>query len=197
MPSFESAYEGTPPWDIGAPQPAFVRLARDGEITGRVLDSGCGTGENAMHVAAMGLEVLGVDAAPSAIAIARRKAGARYVNATFLVGDVLELDVLQRRFETIIDSGVFHVFDDADRARYVESLRGALAPHGRFHMLVFSDREPASWGGPRRVTREEIEQAFARGWRLRRVEEAIFHTNIHPNPPGGARAWLVTAERAD
>ena len=37
---FNSAYKGIPPWDIGRPQKEFIRLAEDGEISGRVLDVG-------------------------------------------------------------------------------------------------------------------------------------------------------------
>src|SRR5690349_12841758 len=72
-----SYQDGPAPWDIGRPQPAFVRLAAEGAFAGAVLDAGCGTGENALHVAARGLPVLGVDIAETAIAMAREKAAAR------------------------------------------------------------------------------------------------------------------------
>ncbi len=88
---FEFAYQGTPPWDIGRAQPAIVRLEEAGAITGRVLDVGCGTGENALYLAARGHQITGVDAAPTAIARARQKAAERGLPATFHVGDVLAL----------------------------------------------------------------------------------------------------------
>ena len=75
------------PWDIGRPQPAIVRLASRGEFTGSVLDAGCGTGENALHVASLGLSVLGVDVAETALAIAREKAKERGVDAEFALAD--------------------------------------------------------------------------------------------------------------
>jgi SAM-dependent methyltransferase len=72
---WDASYHGGPaPWDIGRPQPAVVRLAAAGAFTGAVLDAGCGTGENALHVAALGLPVLGLDVAETALAIARQKA---------------------------------------------------------------------------------------------------------------------------
>jgi hypothetical protein len=46
MDFFDSAYRGTPPWDIGRPQKEFVELVRRGEITGSVLDIGCGRGDS-------------------------------------------------------------------------------------------------------------------------------------------------------
>ena len=77
LPWDASYHDGPPPWDIGQPQPAIVRLASDGGFAGAVLDAGCGTGENALHLASLGLTVLGVDVAETALAIARAKASDR------------------------------------------------------------------------------------------------------------------------
>src|SRR6266852_9065369 len=77
LPWDASYYDGPAPWDIGRPQPAIVRLASEGGFAGAVLDAGCGTGENALHLASLGLPVLGVDVAETALAIAREKARAR------------------------------------------------------------------------------------------------------------------------
>jgi 2-polyprenyl-3-methyl-5-hydroxy-6-metoxy-1,4-benzoquinol methylase len=71
---FDSSYEGTPPWDIGHPQPAFLALARSGALTGRVLDVGCGTGEHALMAAELGLDATGIDFSPRAIRLAEQKA---------------------------------------------------------------------------------------------------------------------------
>jgi ubiquinone/menaquinone biosynthesis C-methylase UbiE len=114
---FEFAYRyGTPPWDIGRAQDAIVRLAEEGLIAGDVIDVGCGTGENALYLASRGISVLGVDAAPTAIARAREKAQLRGSSATFLVADALALEGLGRTFDTAIDCGLFHTFSDADRS---------------------------------------------------------------------------------
>src|ERR1700724_2250824 len=108
--SFESSYTGTPPWDIGRPQPAIMRLAETGQITGSVLDVGCGTGENVLYLAERGFAASGVDGAPSAIRKARAKAKQRGLNASFEVSDALNLSVPERPFDTVIDSGLFHTF---------------------------------------------------------------------------------------
>jgi len=63
LPWDASYHDGPPPWDIGRPQPAIGRLASEGGFAGAVLDAGCGTGENALHVASLGLSVLGFDVA--------------------------------------------------------------------------------------------------------------------------------------
>src|SRR2546423_11765220 len=101
-------YSGTPPWDIGRPQPAFAHLAETGQVTGSVLDVGCGTGEHALMAARLGLAATGVDISPSALAIARRKAAERNLAARFLVHDVLDLANLDERFDVALDCGLFH-----------------------------------------------------------------------------------------
>jgi cyclopropane fatty-acyl-phospholipid synthase-like methyltransferase len=189
--SWEAAYEGEPPWEIGAPQPEFRRLVDDGEIRGEVLDVGCGTGENALLLASRGHLVVGVDGAAGAIERARKKAEERRLQVTFLVHDALDLGALRHRFTTAIDSGLFHVFDDARRKRYVDSVAAALGSGGSLHLLCFSDAEPPG-PGPRRVPEWEIRMAFREHFVLTRVREAKFLLNVEP---GSARAWLATLTR--
>jgi SAM-dependent methyltransferase len=190
---FDASYrEGTPPWDIGRPQPDFVRLLDAGEIRGLVLDVGCGTGEHALMAAAGGLTAMGVDAAPTAIARAREKAAERSLEVRFEVGDALDLSGLGTRFDTVLDCGLFHVFDDDDRARFVASLGSVVGPGGRYVMLCFSDRQPGDWG-PRRVRQDELRRSFADGWRVDSIDEAVLEITISPE---GAQAWLATFTRS-
>jgi SAM-dependent methyltransferase/DNA-binding MarR family transcriptional regulator len=188
---FDAMYAGTPPWDIGRPQPAFLELARTGALRGRVLDVGCGTGEHALMTAGLGLPSTGIDAAPTAIAIAEGKARERGLSARFLVWNALELDSLEEQFDTVLDCGLFHIFDDHDRARYVDSLRAVIPPGGRYFMLCFSDRQPGQLG-PRRVTEEEIRASFAEGWTVDAIEAAEMDLTTGP---GGALAWRTKLTR--
>ncbi len=189
---FDTSYRtGTPPWDIGRPQAAFVRLLETGQIRGHVLDVGCGTGEHALMAAAAGFTATGIDTAPTAIARAREKAVERSLEVRFEVGDALDLSGLGRRFDTVLDCGLFHVFDDDDRARFVASLGGVVVPGGRYFMLCFSDRQPGDWG-PRRVRRDELRQSFADGWRVDSIEETVLEITISPE---GAQAWLASFTR--
>lgn len=188
---FDAAYRGTPPWDTGRPQPAFAELAHAGAVTGRVLDVGCGTGEHALLAASLGLAATGIDASPTAISLAREKAASRGLTATFTVHDALDLGSLGSRFDTVIDSALFHVFNDAERARYVDSLASAIPARGRYYMICFSDRQPAGCG-PRRVSEEEIRSAFASGWRVDAIEPATLEVTFAPE---GVRAWRVSLTR--
>jgi SAM-dependent methyltransferase len=188
---FDESYQGTPPWDIGRPQPMFAALAEEGALRGRVLDAGCGTGEHALMAASRGLDATGVDASPRAIEIARRKASERGVTARFLVWDALELADLHEQFDTVIDSGLFHVFDDERWTRYVSSLATVVDPGGQVLLACFSDRQPGDWG-PRRVHQSELRRAFADGWRIESLEPAQFEVNL--DPPR-AEAWLARITR--
>jgi cyclopropane fatty-acyl-phospholipid synthase-like methyltransferase len=104
---------------------------------------------------------------------------------------VLRLDHLSRRFDAIIDSGVFHVFDDDQRPIYVKSLRSALRPGGTCYLMCFSDRQPGDWG-PRRVSEGELRSAFADGWTIGSIEPAEFEVAIEPDR---AQALLATIHR--
>lgn len=190
---FEAFYAGEPGagWEINRPQPVFAELASQGEFRGRVLDVGCGSGENALMTAALGLETTGVDAAPTGIAIAARKAAERGLAARFLVHDILDLAKLDEQFDTVLDCGLFHCFQDGDRPAVVDNLRAVTRAGGRYFLLCFSDRQPGTWG-PRRITQAEIETSFAVGWRIDKLERAAIAVTFEP---GTAAAWLAVMTR--
>jgi cyclopropane fatty-acyl-phospholipid synthase-like methyltransferase len=188
---FDAFYAGTPPWDIGRPQPAFLELAQAGLLRGRVLDVGCGTGEHALMAAGLGLEATGIDAAPTAIAIAESKARDRGLAVRFLVWNALQLASLDEKFDTVLDSGLFHVFEDEDRVRFVDSLRAVVPTGGRYHMLCFSERQPGEFG-PRRVTQDEIGASFGDGWQVDSIEPAKMDVTFSPE---GVLAWRAAITR--
>jgi len=139
-----------------------------------------------------GLEAMGIDSSPRAIGAAKRKASDRGLTARFLVWDALRLAELEERFDTVLDSGLFHVFDDERRALYVEALGTVVHPGARYLMCCFSDRQPGDWG-PRRVRQDEIRAAFADGWEVESIEAAHFETNLDPPI---VEAWLATIARS-
>jgi SAM-dependent methyltransferase len=193
LPSDASYRDGPAPWDIGRPQPALMRLASDGRFTGAVLDAGCGTGENALHLASLGLAVLGVDVAETALAIARAKARSRELEVEFAAADGLQLERLGRTFETVLDCGLFHTFDAGERARYAASLASVTEHHGTLHVLCFSDDGPGT--GPHPVSREELRAAFGpgTGWHVAAIEPDRLQTRFHDD--SGAPAWSATIDR--
>lgn len=198
---FDEAYvAGTAPWVIGAPQRAIVELERDGEIGGAVLDPGCGTGEHTILLAELGYDVLGVDSAPRAIALAEANAADRDVVARFAVADALELT--GGPYDTVVDSALFHVFGEDDQRRYARSLHGVCRPGATVHVLALADVEPAL--GPR-VAESVFPSVFADGWRLERVRPTTYqgvargeHAQVLGVADGeqvDVPAWLATATR--
>ena len=191
--SWEDAYKTTPPRDIGRPQPAFVELVRAGEMkAGRVLDVGCGTGENALFLAQNGFVATGVDVARQAVQEARAKAVERGVKVDFRIENALSLDFKNGQFDNVIDSGLFHAFSDADRPTFAAEIARVLGRSGNYFMLCFSEKEPTSWGGPRRVTQREIEATFSPLFKINYVRNALFATRMHDN---GGRAYLTSATK--
>jgi SAM-dependent methyltransferase len=194
--TFETIYASQAPWDIGKPQKPFIDMAD--QITGSVLDAGCGTGDNALFLGSRGNKVTGIDFLAVPIQRAQHKATERGVQVTFLVKDALTLKDWNERFDNVIDSGLFHVFSDEDRRRYVEGLTTILKPGGRLFLMCFSDEEPGTLG-PRRVSAKEIRDAFAEGWKVESIEPLRFE--VRPDlkdftfSEGGPKAWFVVVRR--
>ena len=192
LPWDASYHDGQPPWDIGRPQPAIVRVASQGGFAGMVLDAGCGTGENALHVASLGLPVLGFDVAETALTIAREKARDRGLEVEFVAADAFQLERLGRTFQTVLDCGLFHTFDDEERPRYAASLALVTAPGGTLYVLCFRDEGPDT--GPHPVSQAQLRAAFTpgAGWSVAAIEPDRVRTRFHEN---GAPAWFATITR--
>ena len=142
--------------------------------------------------------MLPIDFVPEAIRRARRKAAERGLSADFLVKDATALGDWGERFAGVIDCGLFHVFSDDDRRRYVEGLAQVLQPGGRLFLMCFSDEEPGN-DGPRRVSRRELSDAFADGWEVESVQPA--QCEINPEftevtfSEGGPKMWFAVVRR--
>ena len=177
---------------MGRPQPAIVRLAAEGGFAGAVLDAGCGTGENALHLASLGLSVLGVDVAETALAMAREKAVDRGIEVEFAAADAFRLERLGRTFHTVLDCGLFHTFDGEERPGYVASLAAVTEHAGTLYVLCFGDEGPDT--GPHPISQEALRAAFnpGTGWSVAAIEPDRVQTRYHDD---GAPAWLATIRR--
>jgi SAM-dependent methyltransferase len=199
---FDEAYRSrSAPWVIGEPQPAIVELQRAGWIHSKVLDVGCGTGEHTILLTRLGYDVLGIDFAPNAVEQARANAAKKGVDARFEFADAMNLGD-EPRYQTIVDSALFHIFDDADRAQYVSSLHAAVLPGGLVHVLALSD---AGRGFGPQVGETEIREAFGDGWVLDALDTTTYRGVVQEAQadaiglPVGTRvdepAWLARARR--
>jgi SAM-dependent methyltransferase len=199
---FDEAYRsGSAPWVIGEPQPSIVELQRAGWINSKVLDVGCGTGEHTILLTRLGYDVLGIDFSPHAVEQARANAAEKGVDARFEVADAMNLGS-DPGYQTIVDSALFHIFDDADRARYVSSLHGAVRPGGLVHVLALSD---AGRGFGPQVSEAEMRGAFGGGWALEALDTTTYRgvvqvaqadaIGLAPGTRVDEPAWLARARR--
>lgn len=199
---FDDAYKTrTAPWVIDEPQPAIVELQRAGWIHSKVLDIGCGTGEHTILLTRLGYDVLGIDFSPHAVEQARASAAEKGVDARFEVADAMNLGS-DPGYQTVVDSALFHIFDDADRARYVSSLHAAVRPGGLVHVLALSD---AGRGFGPQVSEADIRGAFGEGWVLEALDTTTYRGVVQEAQadaiglPMGTRvdepAWLARVRR--
>jgi cyclopropane fatty-acyl-phospholipid synthase-like methyltransferase len=195
--TFASLYAGQAPWDIGKPQKPFIDVAD--RITGSVLDAGCGTGETALFLAGRGNKVTGIDFLEEPIRRAKQKAAERGLPVAFMVNDATSLADWSERFDNVVDSGLFHVFSDEDRKKYVAGLAKVLKPGGRVFLLCFSDQEPGTQG-PRRISQKELHDSFSKGWTIESIQpvqlEVIPNLKEFTFSPGGPKAWFAVIRRA-
>ncbi len=182
----QGIFEGPPPWNIGEPQPEIAELIRDGKFRSDVLDAGCGLAEAALALAALGNTVVGIDNSSTAIAEATKAAEERGLsNATFVQGDITSFTGYDGRFNTILDSTLFHSLPVEDRDDYLRSVHRAAAPGAGYYVLVFatgSFPEERDFPGPNVVTEAELREAVSKYWEIDEIRPAFIHANMPPMP---------------
>src|SRR5262249_36743125 len=141
---------------------------------------------------ALGLPVLGVDVAETALAIARAKAAERGIKVEFALADAFRLERLGRRFTMVLDCGLFHTFDGDERTRYVASLASVTEQDGTLYVLCFSDDGPDT--GPHPISQDELREEFnpSNAWDVAAIEPARIQTRYQAD---GAPACFATIKR--
>jgi SAM-dependent methyltransferase len=180
---FSSVYQGAPPWEIGAPQPAMAALLSRILPAGPILDLGCGSGDLAIYLAKLGYEVVGIDFVESAIKNAQDKLGSlphetrQLLN--FQVADALKPTRLQKKFGAVVDSGFYHLFDTEQCARLVDEIADTLHPNGRYYLHEFAI-EFSVPNVPRQVTADELQARFTVdiGWRILEIQTVEFLNRV-------------------
>lgn len=163
------------PWDIGGPQPELVRLEESGGVLGEVLDIGCGPGDNATFLASRGHRVTGADGSETAIAQARERARTRGVDVEFQVADATSLQNLEPRYDTVLDSALYHCLPEESRTDYAAALHRVTRPGARLHVFCFADEGPAF---PIAVSQENLRTHIGAHWKIHDVELTRYLANL-------------------
>ena len=182
----EGDFPGPPPWNIGEPQPELAALIEQGKITGTVLDAGCGHAELSLDLAARGMTVVGIELTPTAVAAARKTAEERgLTTATFVQDDITTFTGFDEKFDTIVDSTLFHSLPIEGRDGYQRSVYRAAAPGARYYILVFAKGAfpPDVETKPNEVDEAELRAAVEKHWEIDEIRPAAIHANM-PDIPG-------------
>lgn len=184
----EGEFEGEPPWNIGEPQPELALLIAEGKVRSDVLDAGCGHAELSLALAADGYTVVGIELTPTAVAAATRAAAERGLSsATFVQDDITTFTGYDGRFNTIIDSTLFHSLPVESRDGYQRAVYRAAAPGAAYYILVFATGAfPAELEmKPNEVTEDELRTAVGKYWQIDEIRPAFIHANPIPMPDTG------------
>jgi SAM-dependent methyltransferase len=211
----QGEFEGPPPWNIGEPQPELAALIAAGAFRSDVLDAGCGVAELSLALAARDLTVVGIDLTPTAVAAATKAAAERGLStASFAQADITSFTGYDGRFNTVVDSTLFHSLPVEGRDGYLRSVHRAAAPGAGYYVLVFAKGAfPADMEfGPNEVDEDELRAAVGKYWSIDEIRPAYIHANI-PRVPGSPfesiphgsdekgrmklPAFLLTAHKAD
>ncbi len=200
-------FAGRPPWSLGEPQPEIAALIDQGKITGDVLDAGCGEAALSLHMAALGHNTVGLDASQTAIELAKAEAARQgLTTASFEVADISAFTGYDGRFDTIVDSTLFHSMPVELRGGYQRSIVRAAKPGASYYVLVFAKVDDAGLANP--VTEDELREVVSQYWVIDEIRPARIHGNFgdthHPEFPftdvrdeGNGRkslpAWLLSA----
>ncbi|CAN5459313.1 class I SAM-dependent methyltransferase [soil metagenome] len=179
-------FEGAPPWNIGEPQPELAALIAEGKIRGTVLDAGCGYAELSLALAAQGYTVVGIELTPTAVAAATKAAEERgLTNATFVQDDITSFTGFDNRFDTILDSTLFHSIPVEGRDGYQQSVYRAAAPGASYYILVFAKGAfPAEVEQkPNEVDEADLRATVGKYWEIDEIRPAAIHANM-PQIPG-------------
>jgi SAM-dependent methyltransferase len=182
----QAGFEGPPPWNIGEPQPELAALYRAGKFRSDVLDAGCGHAELSLALAADGYTVVGIDLSPTAIAAANKAAQLRgLATASFAQGDITSFTGYDGRFNTVVDSTLFHSLPVEGRDGYLRSIHRAAAPGASYFVLVFAKGAfPAELETkPHEVDEDELRAAVSKHWEIDDIRPAFIHANAAGLPP--------------
>jgi len=194
----ENYAEGQRPWDSGRPSKELDRLLGEHEIEPcRVLEVGCGTGTNAVHLAQKGFTVTAFDISPIAIDEAKAKAKGAGVSVDFSVGDALAPPKFNAPFSLVFDRGVYHVVRQVNLEAFMHTLSDATEAGSLYLVLAGNANEEDQEEGPPRVHASEMCRELEPFFELVELREFRFDAAEIDGKPFEPLAWSAVWRRKE
>ena len=148
--------------------------------TGNFLDLGTGPGTQALQLSKYGFEVTGTDISQSAIDKAKKLSN----GINFLVDDILNSNLPDKKFNFIFDRGIFHVFDISQRPQYVKQIKRILNDGGILFLKCMSIEEKNLPNNdmPHKLSKQEITNYFNEDFDVQRINDSVFGGTLESEP---------------
>ena len=184
---------GNIPWDAGRPDFNLIEVVTLKPVLScKVLDIGCGTGDNSIWLAQNHFQVTGTDTSDIALEKAREKASKASVECDFVLVDFLNNKIAGAPFGFVFDRGCFHSFgSEDDRRRFAQNVAAHLEQAGLWLTITGSADEHRQGPGPPQRTARDIVSAVEPYFEVLTLTSTHFESN-RPNPP---RAWRCLIQK--
>ncbi len=140
--------------------------------TGNFLDLGTGPGTQALQLSKYDFEVTGTDISQSAIDKAKKLSN----EVNFLVDDILDSKLSDKKFDFILDRGIFHIFDISQRPQYVKQIKRILNDNGILFLKCMSVEEKNLPDNdmPHKLSKQEIMDSFNADFDIQKINDSEF-----------------------
>lgn len=95
-----------------------------------------------------------------------------------ILEDLSGSNLPQSSFDILLDSALFHCFDNEDRQRFIHNLCYLIKPGGLYIQFVFSEKHIPMNPGPRLIKQSDLNELFSQenGWRIQSIEDTSYIT---------------------